>query len=103
MQVTIVDWLGRVGSTAFALSAWAFVLLNGLAVLALLRTRDTGLVNRWTSRFLAANLVLLGTGLGIPAATFAARTAIVTLAPAVRVMSQPIQMDERSAESPVRP
>lgn len=103
MQITIVDWLDRVGSTSFALSAWAFVLLNGFAALAMLRTRDTGLVNRWTSRFLAANLVLLGTGLGIPAATFAARTAIVTFAPAVHVMSQPMSVEDGAAEVPVRP
>jgi len=81
MPGAIISWLDGVGSTAFSLSAVAFVLLNGAGIAAVFLTRDRGFVNRWTSRFLAANLVLLGTGLGIPLATLAARTVVNAIAP----------------------
>jgi uncharacterized membrane protein len=103
MQLTIVDWLDRVGSTAFAVSAWAFVLVNGVALLVLLRRRDARLVNRWTSTFLAGNLVLLGVGLGVPLVTLAARTAIVALTPAFHVMVPSATADQPLSEEPVRP
>lgn len=82
-----VTWLENVGTTAFAWSALAFVVLNGAGVALFLARRDRAVVNRWTSRFLAANLVLLGTGLGVPLATLAARTALRTLAPAFGPLS----------------
>lgn len=81
MPDTIVSWLDGVGSTAFTLSAVAFVALNAIAVAAVLMTRDRGLVNRWTPHFLAANLLLLGTGLGVPLAALAARTVISSVTP----------------------
>lgn len=84
MPGTIIAWLDAVGSTAFTLSAVAFVLLNGAGIATIFLTLDRGFVNRWTSRFLAANLVLLGTGLGIPLMTLAARTAITAVTPAFR-------------------
>ena len=34
--------------------------------LVLFATRDREIVNRWTSRVLAVNLVLAGTGIGVP-------------------------------------
>ncbi|HSA56806.1 MAG TPA: hypothetical protein VLE53_13935 [Gemmatimonadaceae bacterium] len=89
MQSTVVSWLDSVGSLAFTVSAWAFLALNGFAVAVLAWKRDRALVNRWTSGFLAVNLILLGTGLGIPLATFTARTALVAFSPAVRVISPP--------------
>lgn len=78
---TIISWLEGVGSTAFTVSALAFVALNGIAIAAVLSTRDRGLVNRWTPHFLVANLVLLGTGLGVPMAALAARTVIAAVSP----------------------
>jgi hypothetical protein len=84
MPGTIIPWLDGVGATAFALSAVAFVVLNGVGIAAVLLTRDRGLVNRWTAPFLAANLALLGTGLGVPLVTLAARTAIAAVAPSVQ-------------------
>jgi len=38
-------------------------------------------VNLWTPHFLAANLLLLGTGLGVPLAALAARTVIAAVTP----------------------
>ena len=46
------------------------------------------MVNRWTSRFLAANLLLLGTGLGVPVAALAVRSTIVTLSPALSLRAR---------------
>jgi hypothetical protein len=84
MLATLTAWLDGVGSTAFTLSAAAFVLLNATGLAAVFLTRDRGLVNRWTSRFLAANLILLGTGLGIPLVSLAARSVIAAVVPAVQ-------------------
>ena len=85
MQSVVVGWLDNVGSMAFSLSAWAFVLLNGAGIALVAWKRDRDMVNRWTSRFLAVNLLLLGTGLGVPAVTMALRTAVVMLTPAVHL------------------
>jgi hypothetical protein len=81
MPDTIVSWLDGVGATAFTLSAIAFVAVNAIAVAAVVMTRDRGLVNRWTPHFLAANLLLLGTGLGVPLAALAARSVITAVTP----------------------
>jgi hypothetical protein len=64
-----LDWLG---TAAFRWSALGFLLMNGLAVTAFFVTRDRGLVNRWTSKLVFGNVVLLGTGLGVPILTKAA-------------------------------
>jgi hypothetical protein len=104
MLDTAVSWLDGIGALAFTVSAWAFVGLNGFALAMLARTRDRALVNRWTSAFLAVNLVLLGTGLGVPLATFATRTALVALSPALSVLApgQP-EADSLMVPERVRP
>ena len=81
MPGTILSWLDGVGSTAFTLSAIAFVAINAIAIGTVLFTRDRGIVNRFTPHFLAANLLLLGTGLGIPLAALAARSVISAVTP----------------------
>jgi hypothetical protein len=70
------DSLGALGSTAFRWSALALVLVNGLAVAAFVITKDRLLVNRWTPRLVGANLLLIGTGLGVPLAAQAIKTVI---------------------------
>jgi len=77
----IAQWLDSIGARAFGISATLFVLMNGAAIAILAIKRDYSLVNRWTSRLLAANLVLLGTGIGLPLATTLARSAVMALAP----------------------
>ena len=94
MPDTIISWLEGVGSTAFTVSALAFVALNGIAIAAVLSTRDRGLVNRWTPHFLVANLVLLGTGLGVPMAALAARTVIAAVTPSFQKgLDAPVRAD----------
>ena len=87
MQSTMVSWLDSTGSLAFTVSAWAFIALNGFALAVFAWKRDRALVNRYTTAFLAVNLVLLGTGLGVPLLTFTARTALLAVAPAFEVLS----------------
>lgn len=81
MPGTILSWLDGVGSTAFTLSAIAFVAINAIAITAVLLTRDRTIVNRFTPHFLAANILLLGTGLGVPLAALAARSVIAAVTP----------------------
>ena len=81
MPGTILSWLDGVGLTAFTLSAIAFVTINAIAIGIVLLTRDRGIVNRFTPHFLAANLFLLGTGLGVPLAALAARSVIAAVTP----------------------
>lgn len=59
--------LSDLAGTAFRWSAIAFLTVNGLAVGALALTRDRRLVNRFTSPLLLVNLLLLGTGVAVPA------------------------------------
>lgn len=85
METALLDWLARTGSRAFTFSLGAFVLVNGAAIAAVMVTRDRSLVNRWTGRLLAANLVLAGTGLGIPLLTTVTRLGILAVSPATQL------------------
>ena len=66
MDATIQNWLSSVGTQAFAWSLVAFLVINGTAAAAFLLHRDRSWVNRWTGRILAADILLLGTGVGVP-------------------------------------
>ena len=81
MESTVLDWLAGVGAAAFRWSALAFLVINGVAIAALILTRDRALVNRWTGRILAVNLVLAGTGLGVPLVTAVTRLAVAAVLP----------------------
>ena len=90
MPGTILSWLDGVGSTAFTVSAIAFVVVNAIAITTVFLTRDRSIVNRWTPHFLAANLLLLGTGLGVPLAALAARTVISAVTPTFHSDDRPV-------------
>ena len=81
MESSILSWLAAVGSTAFKWSAIAFVLVNGAALAALAYNRDRALVNRWTGRVLAVDLLLAGTGIGVPLFTSVSRLAVAAASP----------------------
>lgn len=76
MDSTIVEWLSALGSRAFAWSLGIFLVVNGAAAVAFLLSRDRTLVNRWTGRVLAVDLLLLGTGVGVPLMTTMARLTV---------------------------
>jgi len=69
MQADILAMLSGVGSWTLRAALILFVLLNGTAVALVVVRRDRTMVNRWTSRWLAANIALLGVGAGIPLLT----------------------------------
>ena len=94
MESGILTWLEAVGSTAFRWSALAFVMLNGAAIAAVVLTRDRVLVNRWTSRLLAANLGLAVTGLGIPLLTTLSRVAVAVIMPSTSRVVPVVISDE---------
>lgn len=66
MESSVVSVLDSIRQFAFAASLWAFVLVNATAVGVILVTRSRAVVQRFTSPWLAANIILLGTGVGVP-------------------------------------
>ena len=73
---SLADTLGSFAGTAFRLSALAFLLVNGAAAAAFILTRDRHLVNRWTSRLVAIDILLLGAGVGVPVVANAMRLVV---------------------------
>jgi hypothetical protein len=84
--------LSDLAGAAFRWSAVAFLLVNGVAALVLWITRDRRLVNRFTSPLLAANLLLLGTGVGLPVLAGAMRL-VVTAVGSVEAPAGPVSAD----------
>jgi len=83
MLDTIVLWLDQIGSEVFWGCATALVLVDVAAMAVVMHTRSRAIVNRWTGRVLAVNLLLLGAGLGVPAAAFTLKLAASALLPSV--------------------
>jgi hypothetical protein len=73
---SLAEGLGALGGTLFRWSAIAFVVVNGIAAATMLLTRSRHLVNRWTPRLLVANLLILGTGIGVPVVTYAMKMVV---------------------------
>lgn len=96
METPILQWLANVGTRAFTVSLWLFVLINGAALAAIVISRDRALVNRWTGRLLATNLVLAGTGLGIPVLTAVARVAVSAVTPSMMMLRPTMDKSEAS-------
>lgn len=90
MESAMLAWLDGVGAAAFRWSLTAFVIVNGMAAAAVILTRDRALVNRWTGRVLAVNLVLAGTGLGIPVLTSATRLMLAAVLPGAAAQMAPV-------------
>ena len=83
MEAAILAWLHDVAVRAFGLSLFLLLAIDGAFALVLLASRDRGIVNRWTSRVLAANLVLAGTGIGVPMLALGSRVAVRMVAPLI--------------------
>ena len=83
MEAAILTWLEGVAIRAFGISLFLLLAIDGVFALILLAKRDREIVNRWTSRVLAANLVLAGTGVGVPMLALGSRVAVRAIAPLV--------------------
>ncbi|MBK7348390.1 MAG: hypothetical protein IPI92_00785 [Gemmatimonadetes bacterium] len=79
MKADLIDWLAHTGSWAWHAAAALLVFINAGAGLAVLATRSLSLVDRWTPRWLAANVAVLGFGLGTPLLTWALRLGLAAL------------------------
>ncbi len=66
MDATIISWLSAMSAVVVRLAVWGFVLLNVAAVAGVLVTRSRSFVDRWTSPWLAANVTVIGAGIGVP-------------------------------------
>ncbi len=66
MNDAILAWLGDVSSWAWQTSVVLLIVVNVAAVAVVSVTRDRGIVNRWTGRWLGANVGLIGLGAGVP-------------------------------------
>jgi hypothetical protein len=79
MQADLVALLDGIGSWAFHTAVTLFLLLNVAAVALVVIMRDRRMVDRWTPRWLAANLGLLGLGAGVPLVTALMRAGLSLL------------------------
>jgi hypothetical protein len=101
MLDSVVLWLDQVSSQAFWASAAALVAIDLAAVLVVLQTRSRALVNRWTGPVLAANLFLLGAGLGVPAVALAAKAVASAVAPSMAASAAPAAKNAEPDPPPV--
>jgi hypothetical protein len=83
MEAAILAWLQNLAIRAFGISLFLLLAIDGAFALVLFATRDRGIVNRWTSRVLAANLVLAGTGVGVPVLALGSRLVVRAVAPLI--------------------
>jgi len=83
MEAAILAWLQNLAIRAFGISLFLLLAIDGAFALVLFATRDRGIVNRWTSRVLAVNLVLAGTGVGVPVLALGSRLAVRLVTPMI--------------------
>jgi hypothetical protein len=83
MEAAILAWLHDLAIRAFGLSLFLLLAIDGAFALAVFATRDRAIVNRWTSRVLAANLLLAGTGVGVPVLALGSRLVVRAVMPLI--------------------
>lgn len=83
MEPTVVSALDSIRQLAFSVSLWAFVAVNATAAAVVVITRNRSLVQRYTSPWLAANIILLGTGVGVPLVAGVAKSVVEVVGTAV--------------------
>jgi len=97
MEAAILAWLQGVAIRAFGLSLFLILAIDGTFAVILFATRDRAIVNRWTSRILAANLILAGTGIGVPVLALSARVVVSAVIP----MLPTLELSTNDDDSPV--
>ncbi len=103
MLETTVLWLDQVSAEVFWTCAAGLVLIDLAAVAVVMATRSRELVNRWTGRVLAANLLLLGAGLGVPAAAFTFKLAAKAVLPALSASASTATQSKADAAGVAQP
>jgi hypothetical protein len=83
MEAAILAWLHDVAIRAFGISLVLLLAIDAGYALVLFATRDRAIVNRWTARVLAVNLVLAGTGIGVPMLALSSRVAVRAVMPLI--------------------
>ena len=83
MLDSVAAWLDQVGTQVFWTCAVTLVLVDAAALGVVVLTRSRSLVNRWTGPVLAANLFLLGAGVGVPVVAFTAKFVASALSPSL--------------------
>lgn len=101
MDAAIQNWLSNVGMQAFAWSLVAFLVINGTAAAAFFLQHDRSWVNRWTGRILAADLLLLGTGIGVPLVTGLTRLTVTAVTASMNGIAGEAKADAPSNASAV--
>jgi hypothetical protein len=66
LEAQVLEWLSGLSSTVVRLSIGIFLALNATMATILVVRRDRALVQKYGSPWLAANLVLIGAGVGTP-------------------------------------
>jgi hypothetical protein len=94
MEAAILAWLQGVAIRAFGLSLFLILAIDGAFAIVLFATRDRSVVNRWTSRVLAANLVLASTGIGVPVLALGSRLVVRAVAPLIPTINMFTDGDE---------
>ena len=94
MEAAILAWLENVAIRAFGLSLFLLLAVDVTFAVILLATRDREIVNRWTSRVLAVNLMLAGTGVGVPMLALGSRVAVRAIAPLVPSFSSIVDEED---------
>jgi hypothetical protein len=94
MEAAILAWLQGVAIRAFGISLFLVLAIDGAFALILFAKRDREIVNRWTSRILAVNLVLAGTGVGVPMLALGSRVAVRAIAPFVPSFSSVVDKED---------
>ena len=80
MEFDVMQWLTTLSGTVVRTAIVLFVVLNAVALGIFAVKRDRALVQRWTSPWLAANIVLVGAGVGTPLLVGITKFAITALA-----------------------
>jgi hypothetical protein len=100
MEAAILAWLQELAIRAFGISLFLVLAVDGAFALVLFATRDRTIVNRWTSRVLAANLVLAGTGVGVPVLALGSRLAVRAVMPFIPSMPHVFVNEEDDVADP---
>jgi hypothetical protein len=96
-----ITWLSAFSGTVLRICGTLFVLVNALAIGAFMLKRDRSLVQRWTSPWLAANLLLIGAGAGLPLMAGIVKAAVAAISGGSAIeASQPLATRTHVQEVP---